>query len=319
MLAAAVTGPALPRLGQAVVSPKLAFHYKDKHEFGAIAFDPGSRWLAVGYLGGYVRLWETATWREKPTLGKVQSVETGGLVQGVAFSSDGRRLAVANGSIQIWDARSWKKLRRFQGLSASLQVAISSDLRLIAGEGTLEDFQKVLLSRLATGSVAYPLVGHSDGIWFVTFSEDGRWLASASFDHTAILWDVATRKKVFTLTGHADEVTTVAFSSDGRFLASGSKDGTAKVWDVATGQLVGTFSDQPAEVWAVAFSPDGKWLGTGCNDETVTTWEVKTGRKVFELSCPSNADTLAFSPDGRWLAVGGGAGKLYVWDLQGEH
>eukprot|EP00182_Erythrolobus_australicus_P001950 CAMPEP_0185833472 /NCGR_PEP_ID=MMETSP1353-20130828/2962_1 /TAXON_ID=1077150 /ORGANISM="Erythrolobus australicus, Strain CCMP3124" /LENGTH=51 /DNA_ID=CAMNT_0028531767 /DNA_START=37 /DNA_END=189 /DNA_ORIENTATION=+ len=36
------------------------------------------------------------------------------------------------------------------------------------------------------------LNGHSDEVWSVAFSTDGKWLATGSWDYTVKLWNVAT-------------------------------------------------------------------------------------------------------------------------------
>ena len=70
----------------------------------------------------------------------------------------------------------------------------------------------------------------------MSFSPDGKRLASASGDQTLKLWDAATGQELLTLKGHTGEVTGVSFSPDGKRLASASDDQTLKLWDVATGQ-----------------------------------------------------------------------------------
>jgi WD40 repeat protein len=64
----------------------------------------------------------------------------------------------------------------------------------------------------------------------VAFSPDGRFVATASDDETARVWETATGKEVYTLSGHEGPVRCVAFSPDGKRLATGSDDGTARLW-----------------------------------------------------------------------------------------
>ncbi|PSB26206.1 hypothetical protein C7B82_20520 [Stenomitos frigidus ULC18] len=99
------------------------------------------------------------------------------------------------------------------------------------------------------------LTGHQEAVWSVSFSPDGKTLASSSGDNTIKLWDVATGKALQTLTGHQDVVTSVRFSPDGKTLASGSGDKIIKLWDVATGKALQTFTGHQSLVISVSFSP----------------------------------------------------------------
>ncbi|MDJ0544920.1 MAG: protein kinase, partial [Microcystis sp. M53601_WE4] len=84
---------------------------------------------------------------------------------------------------------------------------------------------------VATGKVLRTLTGHSDWVWSVVYSPDGRYLASGSYQ-TIKIWEVATGKELRTLTGHSHSVKSVVYSPDGRYLASGSGDKTIKIWRV---------------------------------------------------------------------------------------
>ncbi|MER3415485.1 MAG: protein kinase, partial [Gemmataceae bacterium] len=74
------------------------------------------------------------------------------------------------------------------------------------------------------------LQGHTNWVFSVAFSPDGRYLASGSRDNTVRVWEVATGQHVRTLQEHTRGITSVAFSPDGRYLASGSWDKTVRVW-----------------------------------------------------------------------------------------
>jgi WD40 repeat protein len=119
------------------------------------------------------------------------------------------------------------------------------------------------------------LVGHTDGVYSVAFSPDGKVLASGSRDKTIKLWEVATGKELPSFSGHTNSVSSVAFSPDGKVLASGSEDKRIKLWEVATGKELPSFYGEWDDWHSVAFSPDGKVLASGGGDKTIKLWDVQ--------------------------------------------
>src|SRR5262245_20436083 len=104
--------------------------------------------------------------------------------------------------------------------------------------------------------------GHPGNITSVTFSRDGKLLASGGSFEIKI-WDVTSGLELRALGPFAGEVNSIAFSPDARLLASGADDETARVWDVASGKEIFTLKGHSQGVHSVVFSPDGKILATG--------------------------------------------------------
>ena len=165
------------------------------------------------------------------------------------------------------------------------------------------------------GREVHTLRGHTDQVNGVTYSLDGRTIASASSDFTVKVWDASTGREVHTLRGHTGRVVAVAYSPDGRTLASAGFDHNVKLWEVATGREVRTLLGRATAVREIAFAPDGRRLASAGDDRLVTLWEPATGQELLILQGHTGyIRGVAFSPDGRTLASSAQDGTIRRWD-----
>jgi glucose repression regulatory protein TUP1 len=124
--------------------------------------------------------------------------------------------------------------------------------------------------------------GHTEEIYCLDFSRDGRLIVSGSGDRTARVWELEDKKRtVFTIPMNDEGVSTpdggvtsVAVSHDSRLLAAGSLDSMTRVWDIATGQLLARLKGHMDSVYSVTFSADGRGLITGSLDKTLKHWDI---------------------------------------------
>ena len=191
------------------------------------------------------------------------------------------------------------------------QVVFSPDGDTFACTGHPE----VKLWDTLTGKQVAAFKGHTIFVHCVSFSPDGKTLASGSGnrlqDQGEIkLWDVQTGKERATLKGHKWWVQSMSFSPDGKVLASaGHDDVKVRLWDVATGQKRDTLAGDTEDTKyaaSVCFSPDGKTLAIAHGSWwalTVTLWDAATRQKLAILKGHATAVTsVCFSPSGKTLA-----------------
>jgi WD40 repeat protein len=180
---------------------------EDAHEGNILAVSPNGKMLvtSVNSSGGSFHLWDTSTGKELPSLWPDPHNQI--LMCTAVFSPDSKALVIGSRyatTIQVWDIATRKERQQFAG-----HIALKDS----AGE----EYEVPTYLKITS----------------IAMSPSGRRLATAGWDPTIRLWEVATGKEHARLEGHRGTVTSLAWSADGKTLASGSADGTALVWSVS--------------------------------------------------------------------------------------
>jgi WD40 repeat protein/predicted Ser/Thr protein kinase len=226
-----------------------------------LAFSPDGRWLASGSANNTIKVWDAVTGRAVFTLaGHSQPVFH------TSFSANGRRLVSAgrDRSVKVWD--------------------LPPEQSASAPEG------RELTAR-------FTFRGHSNSVWGLALSADGRRLAMGGGQSDGIVrvYDVTTGETALTLKGHLERVTSVAFSSDGKRLVSAGLDKNVKVWELTTGQEVLTLRGHTDLVGRLLFSPDGTRLASASADDTVRSGTPVPPTGAWIGTCSRSAGMPALS------------------------
>ena len=154
------------------------------------------------------------------------------------------------------------------------------------------------------------------GVLCITFSPDGKFLATGDNNGEIRLWQIADWQLIFTLQAHKRWLHSIAFSPDGNTIASGSEDQTVKLWDINTGQCLLTLQAHKSWVHSVAFSPNGNTIASGSEDQTIKLWDINSGQCLHTFQGHSNwLRSVAFSPDGKTIASGSADKTTKLWDI----
>ncbi|KAL5542985.1 hypothetical protein UlMin_010695 [Ulmus minor] len=138
------------------------------------------------------------------------------------------------------------------------------------------------------------LQGHSDEVWFLQFSHNGKYLASSSKDQSTIIWEVKEDGHVslkHVLTGHRKPVLVASWSLDDCQLLTCGLEENVRRWDVNSGKCLHVYEKHGIGLISCGWFADGRGIFSGMTDKSICLWDL-TGR---ELQCWKGQQTLKIS------------------------
>jgi WD40 repeat protein len=288
----------------------------------SVTFSPDGSMLFTATADGAVHVWGADAGGAIETLkghhASVTSLAAGPKGLLVSGSADGTAI--------VWQLSDQWKLVRTIGtgngdsplVGRVLAVAFSPDGSILAtGGGVPSRSGELKLWSPADGTLLRDLPdAHSDTVFGLSFSGDGKSLASCAADKLVKAFSVADGKLLRTFEGHTNHVLGVGFRYDGRAILSGGLDNRLKWWDVQTGEQKGDPNQPPlpAEITSVNY--------VGFADlALITTGDGRARLLHSDGSIVRDFDALgaylfagAATPDGAYVLAGGQDGILRLWD-----
>lgn len=323
-------------------NPALASQTMGQHHgpVRAMAMAGQGHQIALAGSDPVVRLWSLQPNGDFIETGQLEGHQE--IITAIAFHPDGSLLATSSDdkTVRIWKLapdgkRGAIKTLRMDAAIGLLRFSSDGQWLLAAGDGPVGSLWPMEASELSGQPIPIPHQYRYSDQYFsdALFSPDGRWLFTASSDHTIRRWDLSAARSnlaslsqyqglnldqmienatqemgLVVLRGHESPVTSIALSADGRWLASGSWDKTARLWDLTsdTGGVT-SYELRGHDEWVldVAFSPNSNLLATAGNDNDIRLWDLTLDNpKVGSIVLRGHEKAvrgLTFSHDNRWL------------------
>jgi len=281
-----------------------------------VVFSPNGKTFASVSNDGMVKLWrqDGTSIRTLQPASKIGNSQNAYRKDRIEFSEDGQVIVLIRKLSQQEESSSIIKFWNSEGREIkTIQGQESWDLENVffstGGKNvTLVEKVKSLKSWSLDKSSEITFSGHKGTVNSVSFSHDGKVLASTSDDQTVKLWN--RKGKLLQTLQHKDKVNSVSFSLDGKVLASGSNDRTVKLWN-RKGKLLQTLQHKD-KVNIVSFSLNGKVLASASDDQTVKLWN-REGQLLHTLKHSSAVKKVRFSRNNKTIASVTEDNTVRVW------
>jgi WD40 repeat protein/tRNA A-37 threonylcarbamoyl transferase component Bud32 len=234
---------------------------------------------------------------------------------GIAISPDGRWLALAKTTQEVWV------------LETATGKLVCGPLRVEGGAWGLmfSKDQTKLIATTSRGQVSIWSV--PDGkllqepqqirstIQPTELASDGKRFGTGSVDGFVRVWDVSTGRTLIEMK-HGSEINSIGFSPDSRWIASAGEDHRVQVWDSQTGNRKISLVGHKNEVMRVRFTPDGLRIITASLDRTARVWDIETGQVIHQLPHNGEVIDIDISPNGQWIATASRDRTAMIWDAK---
>jgi len=230
----------------------------------SISYSPDGKFIVSGSVDSTLKIWESSSGRLVNVL-KDSYCE----VNSLDYSPEGKYIASgsSDGTIKIWESSSGREIETFKGYSG-YSINYSIDGKHIAGSSDhAHEYSnsikiwKVTKSKIFKTVISWifssqqykldrwewlrefiTLDGHHAEVNYISYSIDGKYLASGSSDKTIKIWDLSNGKALYTLEGSSDKITSICYNPDGKSLVAGCADSTLRIFNLSEDRVISNIS-----------------------------------------------------------------------------
>ena len=170
---------------------------------------------------------------------------------------------------------------------------------------------------------------HGGPVKYLTLSADKTMMVSASFDYSAVVWDITDFSETATLIGHDAAVNIAQFSDDGKWLATGGDDSKILLWRMDAIRKQGSDAEpiilngHLGKIVDLSYSADSRYLISSSWDGSAKIWDMVKADSGNPLLMsleghegPVNA--ARFSDNGQFVYTAGYDGHIRYWRLRDQ-
>lgn len=317
-----------------------------KDEVLANSFSSDGKLLATASKDKTIKIWKMITEPEEPLLSlPADNINLG------TFSPDGKKIATASREftgpdgkkitiVRIW-SREGKKINyiEVEYPVASISFSYKNQQIAIAGQtGIVEiwDYNSPKKNK-------FPIpCRHKSSITSVSFSRDGKMIATASGDMIVKLCRLSLDGKKSTFIkdlkntdNYTDPINRVRFSYDSETIFTASWKWIIDVW-TSEGTLITSIDQEKGKkghtdgVHSVSVTNDRKKLASASEDKTFKLWDIdgKSPELTFKLATTKNVGDAAVlniifspyqsNPNPQQLATGGADNTVRLWEWESK-
>ncbi|MCY4402064.1 MAG: WD40 repeat domain-containing protein [Candidatus Poribacteria bacterium] len=261
-----------------------------------------------------------------------------GFISGFAFSPDNKLLVSSGRSATIWDTETGSEILELYDVEhRTSKMTFSPNGEILVGgdydgkiklwninqilekhqneESSLSSLLRKITNRKPKYQVYKTLSGHSGSVNTLTYSSDGKTLASGSRDGTVIVWDADSMQKRYTIHGHSGPMTNLRFLDNGNKILSGSSNVSIWIWDINA--MTSQFIKPNWNTYPFVFSHDDKTVVNRDINNDLQLWDIDTDKQLYTIKndYQKTFTKLALSPDNKLLASGSRDGSVELWDI----